>query len=398
MQFDYTVYSNAQGRWCPFTVSIEIESINDDDHIMQDIRCRRTFYESPMLEHLALRGPRGGIYIDVGANIGNHSVYFGSFLADHVVAIEPNPIVLSSLRRNLERNGGSHSIFPLAVGARAGVGRIHTPRARNANIGATRVLSIDKHISVTTNVLTQMTTLDAIVDSLTPYTKRWPIRFVKFDIEGAEAAALAGATRMLANHRPQLAVELFSPRERGSLKRRLGRLGYIEVARFIEAGVPTCHFIDPRIHRLRPLPKFGDFEAQRLRQATRDLVAITPPGETIILVDDGQWGLRSLRGRRLLPFIERDGQNWGPPPDNAVAIFELERLRTLGAHFITFAWPAFWWLDYYRVFAAYLETHFRLVSASDRLVTFDVTRSRRIMLKGNGPHSGHDPRHTATLS
>ncbi len=78
---------------------------------------------------------------------------------------------------------------------------------------------------------------------------------------------------------------------------------------------------------------------------TQEIVAIVAQGDTLILVDEDKWGNGELvPGRHTIPFLERDGEYWGPPEDDATAIQELERLRDSGANFIVFAWPAFWWL------------------------------------------------------
>src|SRR5262249_19515975 len=77
------------------------------------------------------------------------------------------------------------------------------------------------------------------------------------------------------------------------------------------------------------------------------LVRCIPPGAAFILVDEDQWAADTmLAGRCRLPFVEREGQYWGPPADDGAAIKELERLCASGAGFLVFAWPAFWWLDY----------------------------------------------------
>ena len=82
--------------------------------------------------------------------------------------------------------------------------------------------------------------------------------------------------------------------------------------------------------------------------ALQEVAAVIPPGATLILVDEERWGGgQALRGRRTLPFLERDGRYWGLPPDSETAIRELERLRSLGAQYLVFMRPSFWWLDYY---------------------------------------------------
>src|SRR5918995_5379640 len=85
-------------------VMIDLAGFDDADAIVQELRANDTFFEIDLLEHIQMAGPHGGIYLDVGANIGNHAVYFGKFCADHVVALEPHPALVSILRRNLERN------------------------------------------------------------------------------------------------------------------------------------------------------------------------------------------------------------------------------------------------------------------------------------------------------
>ncbi|MHC4888425.1 MAG: TylF/MycF/NovP-related O-methyltransferase, partial [Planctomycetota bacterium] len=58
------------------------------------------------------------------------------------------------------------------------------------------------------------------------------------------------------------------------------------------------------------------------------------------------------------PFLERDGRYWGQPPDDATAMYELERMRKTGADFIAFACSGIWWLDHYAGFHHYLRSNF----------------------------------------
>jgi hypothetical protein len=100
-----------------------------------------------------------------------------------------------------------------------------------------------------------------------------------------------------------------------------------------------------------------------------DIEKLVPSGHVFILVDDCQLGLGP---RPALPFLEKDGQYWGASPDDETAIRELERMRQAGDGFIVFAWPAFWWLDYYTRFHDYLRSRFRCVLENDLLVGFDL--------------------------
>jgi glycosyltransferase involved in cell wall biosynthesis len=111
---------------------------------------------------------------------------------------------------------------------------------------------------------------------------------------------------------------------------------------------------------------------RELQQARELIVSLVPPGDTFILVDDNTWWPGDIAGRHRLPFLERAGQYWGPPLDDAQAIHELERLRGSGAHFILFASPCFWWLDYYAGFRRHLEKCFRCILHRETLIAFDI--------------------------
>jgi hypothetical protein len=76
--------------------------------------------------------------------------------------------------------------------------------------------------------------------------------------------------------------------------------------------------------------------------------------------------------RPYLPFLERDGQYWGAPPDDETATAELERMRQEGSRFIAFASPAFWWFETYPQFDHYLRSNFPCILDNERLVIFDL--------------------------
>jgi hypothetical protein len=106
---------------------------------------------------------------------------------------------------------------------------------------------------------------------------------------------------------------------------------------------------------------------------TGALAAVIPQGAQFILVEDDQMG-RFFPAQAALPFLERHGEYWGPPGDEATAIQELERLRRSGAAYIAFAWLAFWWLDYYKGFHDYLRANFRCLLQNERLVIFELRK------------------------
>lgn len=111
----------------------------------------------------------------------------------------------------------------------------------------------------------------------------------------------------------------------------------------------------------------------QIYRSIQEISAIVPSGSSFILVDENQWETGEfVNGRRRIPFLERDGQYWGPPADDQTAIAECERLRSAGTDFIVFAWPAFWWLDQYRGLHEHLKVGYRCILQNDRLTAFDL--------------------------
>jgi hypothetical protein len=118
-------------------------------------------------------------------------------------------------------------------------------------------------------------------------------------------------------------------------------------------------------------PTDADWWRQQLELARYELMRVIPPGGTFILVNDDQWGeAQVLPDRRVIPFLERDGQYWGPPADDETAIRELGRLLQEGANHIVFAWSSFWWLEHYAGFRRHLQTFFPCVLENERMTVF----------------------------
>jgi hypothetical protein len=135
------------------------------------------------------------------------------------------------------------------------------------------------------------------------------------------------------------------------------------IAVLSKPGTPALEVGPPR----PPTPE-GAVHQKQIREAILQLV---PREQRFILVDDEQ--LRHLLPRgRAIPFVEKAGQYWGPPPDAPTAIYELERLRRQGATFIVFVSSCFWWLDYYAGFARHLRAEYRCVREDELLVAFDL--------------------------
>ncbi|NER85559.1 MULTISPECIES: glycosyltransferase family 2 protein [unclassified Moorena] len=110
----------------------------------------------------------------------------------------------------------------------------------------------------------------------------------------------------------------------------------------------------------------------RLNRAVQKLDELIPAKEPFVLVDDAIWGMEVTSFRHPIPFLEKEGKYWGYPPNDEVAIQELERLREAGAKKIVFAWSAFWWLEHYAQFYDYLCSNLTCTYQSELIVVFDL--------------------------
>lgn len=111
----------------------------------------------------------------------------------------------------------------------------------------------------------------------------------------------------------------------------------------------------------------------RFMDSVDEIKEIVPKNESFILVDQEQLATRGeISGRKVIPFPERNGQYWGQPDTDATAITEIEREREKGATFMIFAWPAFWWLDYYSGMHNYLTSTYKCIFRNERLIVFNL--------------------------
>jgi FkbM family methyltransferase len=74
-----------------------------NDHIGKCINKDKVFYEQRLLNHIK-DNIKGGLFIDVGANVGNHTCFFSMFCADRVIAIEPVSENFKLLIENINEN------------------------------------------------------------------------------------------------------------------------------------------------------------------------------------------------------------------------------------------------------------------------------------------------------
>lgn len=118
--------------------------IKDKDEHIQKHWMLGSFYEAKangLLNYLYLNVEKGGKWIDIGASIGNHTLFFDSImLADEIVSFEPLKSSYEHLKENVELNDIRNiTIINCALGAEDGTCSMQTVHPRQ--IGMTQVRS-----------------------------------------------------------------------------------------------------------------------------------------------------------------------------------------------------------------------------------------------------------------
>jgi FkbM family methyltransferase len=145
--------------------------------------------------------------LDIGANVGFYTVLFAKIINrdNKVLAVEPAPLVLEYLRRNIERNGCTKSVL-IFEGVAANV---KGDSQINIIPGMEEFSSIGKivHPYVTGKKSMSLEVKGDTVDNL---VRDFGLRpgFIKIDVEGAEYLVLEGAINTIQTHRPTIVFEL----------------------------------------------------------------------------------------------------------------------------------------------------------------------------------------------
>lgn len=138
--------------------------------------------------------------VDIGANEGRWSVgVLRLTKPDRLIAVEPSPRVLPSLRSALAPFGNA-AVVAAAVGATTGETTFNvTAHSHSASILPPRTGEMDRiygsGYEVVERVTVPMTTLDELTAELSE------VSLLKIDVQGLESAVLAGAPAALAKTR-----------------------------------------------------------------------------------------------------------------------------------------------------------------------------------------------------
>lgn len=154
----------------------------------------------------------GGVFLDVGANVGHHTLFMSAH-ATEVHSFEPYPPVREVMEERLRANGvGNVHVHP--VGLSQATEELPYFSADERNTGAGSFIPEHDALNRPAGSL-RVVNGDEYLDSLGLHR----VDLVKIDVEGFESNVLAGLRRTLERHRPRVLME-FSETTRAALGSR----------------------------------------------------------------------------------------------------------------------------------------------------------------------------------
>jgi len=189
---------------------------DDQDYLAKYINKNKTFFEQSFLRYLRDHKiiTRDSVVIDIGACIGNHTVYFSKIIgARKIISIEPTLRSFEVLQRNIELNDINNVICKhVAISSSKGLAQCY-PR-KLGHIGSNRWVPIGPNVEPLIGPGGQTYNVDAIKNNETVETVlladivNEKIDFIKMDVEDAENIIIESGSDVIREYKPILMVEV----------------------------------------------------------------------------------------------------------------------------------------------------------------------------------------------
>lgn len=187
----------------------------ESDYIQRTIFDERKPYELEMLR--AMRGclSENDLVLDVGANIGNHTLYLAAVAGVEVVAYEPDRRLTDALSHSILENGLEDKVTVRQVAVAEAPGELVLVDDVAGNLGGQHVVADAEADGVRVEVVR--------LDDEIPERH---VAAVKIDVEGYEENVLDGALALLERDRPDLWIECLNSDHYRAISERIRPLGY----------------------------------------------------------------------------------------------------------------------------------------------------------------------------
>lgn len=178
-----------------------VENTND---LIQSRHASGKLYEIEELDIIRAYAPANAVFYDIGANVGNHSIFMGKVLkARRIYPFEANARAAAILRRNITANGLEDVIEDQFLGIGVGVdgATLHVFNPQENNLGAARLKKkrVDEDEGYFGQV--EIRSIDGLQIPDAP-------DFIKIDVEGMEIQVLQGMSKAIGTSRPAIFIEV----------------------------------------------------------------------------------------------------------------------------------------------------------------------------------------------
>jgi len=209
---------------------------NENEHIQKNWMVGR-FYETQrngMLNVIYESEKKGGKFIDIGASIGNHTLFFANVMKGQVIAFEPQFDSYIQLRDNIELNHLTVTTFNAALGDRKGLVRMKSNSPDNVGMYQVDESGIGN---------TVLQTLDRYEHFVGGYD------VIKIDVEHYNKKLLTGAAEVLTNGRGNVYIEAETPEILKETDDIMATYGYYRIPGLVMNHTPTYLYV-----KVKPIP------------------------------------------------------------------------------------------------------------------------------------------------
>lgn len=226
------------------------------DHIGAVIQSTGDFYEAELLDLASSFLKPDDFIVDVGANIGNHSLFFAKICSCNVVAYEAVESTADVLRQNMALNflDSRVEVRGCAIGKSKGSARVtsYSPD----NVGAATLKSGDGDIEVR---------------ALNTEDYSHPVRLLKIDVEGMEIEVLEGALELIQRELPIIICEAATPERQEEVLSLLRPFGYKLLG--IYCATPTLLLVSDNVKNqvTNDIENFRQTQLSKIEEHIHDL-------------------------------------------------------------------------------------------------------------------------------
>ena len=196
----------------------------EGDYIFSGIQNNNHYYEIGTLEKWTPLLGSPATILDIGANLGNHTLYWAKYLKPKkIVSFEPFPMNYEVLQQNIADNNLELVVKAEMIAVGDSDGYVQTASVDASNLGATTFEQVSATSADADHEGISMTSVDGYAEK-----HALKVDFIKIDTEGFELAVLKGAQKTIVRDHPAIWVEV-SETSHAEVRSFLQNYGYCQI-------------------------------------------------------------------------------------------------------------------------------------------------------------------------